>query len=138
MSGCVCADCTAFEVDLFFCARSYEDLDLMTDFEIHRFVEPYKILNKYALTKDEWMDVSPLSLLQRLSRIKRQCNVTHRRAKCTSSSRCFPTLKLEATEFSYSHNSFKSSTSCRKSFRRWRCGTSCSQVRRPSTIDRVW
>lgn len=30
----------------------------MTDFEIHRFVEPYKILNKYALTKDEWMDVS--------------------------------------------------------------------------------
>ena len=42
---------------------SYEDLDLMTDFEIHRFVQPYKHLSKYGLKKEEWMDAGKVKKL---------------------------------------------------------------------------
>ena len=35
----------------------------MTDFEIHRFVQPYKHLGKYSLKKEEWMDAGKVKKL---------------------------------------------------------------------------
>lgn len=42
---------------------SYEDMDLMTDFELHRFVLPYKHLQKYSLKKNEWMEAGKVQKL---------------------------------------------------------------------------
>ena len=41
-------------------------MDLMTDFELHRFVQPYKILGKYGLKKQEWMNAGKVQKLQEL------------------------------------------------------------------------
>lgn len=38
----------------------------MTDFELHRLVKPYKILGKYALKNDEWMDAGKIHKLQQM------------------------------------------------------------------------
>lgn len=38
----------------------------MTDFEIHRFVTPYKIIGKHALKKNEWMDSGKIKKLQEM------------------------------------------------------------------------
>jgi SWI/SNF-related matrix-associated actin-dependent regulator 1 of chromatin subfamily A len=46
-------------------------MDLMTDFELHRFVQPYKYLNKYALKNEEWMDAGKVKkLMQMIPEIK--------------------------------------------------------------------
>ena len=38
----------------------------MTDFELHRFVLPYKHLQKYALKKDEWMEAGKVQKLAQM------------------------------------------------------------------------
>ncbi|GAA5823937.1 hypothetical protein JCM5353_007343 [Sporobolomyces roseus] len=44
----------------------YEDMEVMTDFELHRFCQGYKQLNKYALKDDEWMSAGKIAKLQEL------------------------------------------------------------------------
>lgn len=38
----------------------------MTDFELHRFVQPYKYLRKYSLKKEEWMDSGKVQKLKQM------------------------------------------------------------------------
>lgn len=52
--------------DLAYLLSSYEDMDLMTDFELHRFVQPYKVLSKHGLKKEEWMNAGKVQKLQEL------------------------------------------------------------------------
>ncbi|TNY22200.1 P-loop containing nucleoside triphosphate hydrolase protein [Rhodotorula diobovata] len=44
----------------------FEDMEVMTDFELHRFCLTYKNLNKYALKNDEWMSAGKIDKLQEL------------------------------------------------------------------------
>ncbi|GAA5909296.1 DNA-dependent ATPase FUN30 [Sporobolomyces salmoneus] len=44
----------------------YEDMEVMTDFELHRFCQGYKHLAKYCLTNDEWMSAGKIAKLQEL------------------------------------------------------------------------
>ncbi|GAA5847405.1 hypothetical protein JCM9279_000465 [Rhodotorula babjevae] len=44
----------------------FEDMEVMTDFELHRFCLTYKHLNKYALKNDEWMSAGKIEKLQEL------------------------------------------------------------------------
>ncbi|GAA5883649.1 hypothetical protein JCM3774_003077 [Rhodotorula dairenensis] len=44
----------------------FEDMEVMTDFELHRFAQMYKHLNKYALKNDEWMSAGKIAKLQEL------------------------------------------------------------------------
>lgn len=41
-------------------------MEIMTDFELHRLVKPYKILGKYALKNEEWMDAGKIHKLQQM------------------------------------------------------------------------
>jgi SWI/SNF-related matrix-associated actin-dependent regulator 1 of chromatin subfamily A len=41
-------------------------MDLMTDFELHRFVLPNKHLQKHALKKDEWMEAGKVQKLAQM------------------------------------------------------------------------
>ncbi|GAA6043770.1 hypothetical protein JCM8097_006665 [Rhodosporidiobolus ruineniae] len=44
----------------------FEDMEVMTDFELHRFCQGYKHLNKYCLTDNEWMSAGKIAKLQEL------------------------------------------------------------------------
>ncbi|GAA5876652.1 hypothetical protein JCM16303_003615 [Sporobolomyces ruberrimus] len=44
----------------------YEDMEVMTDFELHRFCQGYKHLSKYCLANDEWMSAGKIAKLQEL------------------------------------------------------------------------
>ncbi|KWU42329.1 hypothetical protein RHOSPDRAFT_21420 [Rhodotorula sp. JG-1b] len=44
----------------------FEDMEVMTDFELHRFAQMYKHLNKYALKNDEWMSAGKIAKLQEM------------------------------------------------------------------------
>ncbi|BGP56091.1 DNA-dependent ATPase fun30 [Rhodotorula sphaerocarpa] len=44
----------------------FEDMEVMTDFELHRFAQMYKHLNKYALKNNEWMSAGKIAKLQEL------------------------------------------------------------------------
>ncbi|KAL8280771.1 hypothetical protein RQP46_006775 [Phenoliferia psychrophenolica] len=44
----------------------FEDMEVMTDFELHRFCQGYKQLQKYCLKNDEWMSAGKIKTLQRL------------------------------------------------------------------------
>ncbi|BGP41041.1 DNA-dependent ATPase fun30 [Rhodotorula kratochvilovae] len=44
----------------------FEDMEVMTDFELHRFCLTYKQLNKYALKNDEWMSAGKIAKLLEL------------------------------------------------------------------------
>ncbi|GAA5960200.1 hypothetical protein JCM3765_002505 [Sporobolomyces pararoseus] len=43
-----------------------EDMEVMTDFELHRFCQGYKHLAKYCLTNDEWMSAGKIHKLQEM------------------------------------------------------------------------
>ncbi|GAA97396.1 uncharacterized protein L969DRAFT_49347 [Mixia osmundae IAM 14324] len=43
-----------------------EDMEIMTDFELHRFCEPYKHLQKYRLGDTQWMEAGKVKKLQQL------------------------------------------------------------------------
>ncbi|GAA5955934.1 hypothetical protein JCM10213_000072, partial [Rhodosporidiobolus nylandii] len=44
----------------------FEDMEVMTDFELHRFCLGYRHLEKYCLTNDEWMSAGKIKKLQEL------------------------------------------------------------------------
>ncbi|KAJ8293308.1 ATP-dependent helicase fft2 [Rhodotorula toruloides] len=44
----------------------FEDMEVMTDFELHRFCQMYKHLNKYALKENEWMQAGKIAKLQEM------------------------------------------------------------------------
>lgn len=44
----------------------YEDMEIMNDFELHRFAGQYRYLQKYALKNNEWMSAGKIEALQRL------------------------------------------------------------------------
>ncbi|GAA5859842.1 hypothetical protein JCM8547_004353 [Rhodosporidiobolus lusitaniae] len=44
----------------------FEDMEVMTDFELHRFCQGYKNLEKYCLQNDEWMSAGKIAKLQEL------------------------------------------------------------------------
>ncbi|GAA6005929.1 hypothetical protein JCM10207_007278 [Rhodosporidiobolus poonsookiae] len=44
----------------------FEDMEVMTDFELHRFCQGYKHLEKYCLTDNEWMSAGKVQKLQEL------------------------------------------------------------------------
>ncbi|GAA5988276.1 hypothetical protein JCM10908_002146 [Rhodotorula pacifica] len=44
----------------------FEDMEVMTDFELHRFAQMYKHLHKYALKNDEWMSAGKIAKLQEM------------------------------------------------------------------------
>ncbi|GAA5935429.1 DNA-dependent ATPase FUN30 [Sporobolomyces koalae] len=44
----------------------FEDMEVMTDFELHRFCQGYKQLEKYCLQEDEWMSAGKIAKLQEL------------------------------------------------------------------------
>ncbi|GAA5906029.1 hypothetical protein JCM5296_005686 [Sporobolomyces johnsonii] len=44
----------------------FEDMEVMTDFELHRFCQGYKNLEKYCLQNDEWMSAGKIDKLKEL------------------------------------------------------------------------
>ncbi|GAA5890666.1 hypothetical protein JCM6882_000617 [Rhodosporidiobolus microsporus] len=44
----------------------FEDMEVMTDFELHRFCQGYKHLSKYCLQNNEWMSAGKIHKLQEL------------------------------------------------------------------------
>ncbi|GAA6062362.1 hypothetical protein JCM10212_004208 [Sporobolomyces blumeae] len=44
----------------------FEDMEVMTDFELHRFCQGYKQLSKHCLRNDEWMSAGKIAKLQEL------------------------------------------------------------------------
>ncbi|BGP25487.1 DNA-dependent ATPase fun30 [Rhodotorula toruloides] len=44
----------------------FEDMEVMTDFELHRFCQMYKHLNKYSLKDNEWMQAGKIAKLQEM------------------------------------------------------------------------
>ncbi|GAA5844214.1 hypothetical protein JCM11251_006718 [Rhodosporidiobolus azoricus] len=44
----------------------FEDMEVMTDFELHRFCQGYKHLEKYCLQNNEWMSAGKIHKLQEM------------------------------------------------------------------------